>query len=148
MPQRRDMGTLWVLDSFKESNHVRRGWRSTAELRLSLRERVGRATESRTSEQDASSQRSALFRQWRPLSYPSSWSTVSSGPWGSCWIGKRTSPWPSASSWPWGQPEACTCTSVGRGRPEGEDESASLSDDPETSKEAGSLLEQITKFSK
>ena len=57
------MGTLWAVDSFKEANHVRRGRRSTAELRLSLGERVGRATESRTSEQDASSQRSALFRQ-------------------------------------------------------------------------------------
>ena len=76
---------------------------------------------------DGSSQQSALFHQWHPLSYPSSWSTVSSGPWGSCWIGKRTSPWPSASSWPWGQPEACTGTSVGRGRPEEEDESASVS---------------------
>lgn len=103
-------GIPWVLDSFKESNHVRRGRKSTAELRLSLRERVARAAESRASEQDGSSQRSALFRQWRPLSYPSSWSAVSSGPWGSCWTGKRTSAWPSASSWPWGQPEACTGT--------------------------------------
>lgn len=51
MPQRRGMGTLWVLDSFRESNHVRRGQRNTAELRLSLGERVGWATVSRTSEQ-------------------------------------------------------------------------------------------------
>lgn len=44
------MGTLWVLDSFRESNHVRWRWRNTAELRLSLGERVGWATVSRTSE--------------------------------------------------------------------------------------------------
>lgn len=131
------VGTLWVLDPFSEVKmravwEADRRWeRNRAEPRLSLQRR-GDGCRVRASQWGWSS-----FLQWPHLNSPLSWSTVSLGPWGSCWTRKRTSFLLRASTWLWEQPEAYTGTMWVESCQAEQSESAPAPDSPRDGERTG-----------
>lgn len=137
------MGTPVGRNPFKESNHVRWGRRNTAELRLSLGERVGWATKNRTSEQGWIFTAISSFPSVTPPQLSIVMEYCESTLEGAAGLGKGPFTLAKRIILALGAARGLYRYQRGDRAPEEEEESAPFLLDPETSREeAGSLLEQ------